>query len=177
MRNRLTVAAGFILVGSGMLHGQNYFPRAVGNRWEYIDEARNRRVIVEVTGVDEIDNKKWFKVRWLDGTERALQVDAQGQLLELDRRQNKELVWANFTAPLGKTYQTRNDPCTEGAHVTARDASRVEIAYNNRCLDGGLQSEIYIDSVGLSERIRATFVGAMRYTLVSARIAGRELSF
>ncbi|HTD45033.1 MAG TPA: hypothetical protein VK687_12665, partial [Bryobacteraceae bacterium] len=72
MRNCLLVTASFILVGSGMLHAQNYFPLAVGNRWEYVDEARNRRVIVEVTGVNNIKNKKWFKVRWLDGTERSL---------------------------------------------------------------------------------------------------------
>jgi hypothetical protein len=132
MRNRLLVAASFILVGSGVLRAQNYFPLAVGNRWEYIDEARNRRVIVEVTGVDEIDNKKWFKVRWLDGAECSLRVDAQGQLVELDRRQNKEVVWVDFASPLGKTYQTSNDPCAEGAHVTARDANRVEIAYHTR---------------------------------------------
>ena len=177
MRNGLLLAASFIPIGSGMLHAQNYFPLAVGNRWEYVDEARNRRVTVEVTGVDEIDHKKWFKVQWLDGTERSLLVDAQGQLLELDRRQNKEVVWVDFASPLGKTYETKNDPCGDGAHVTARDANRIEIAYNNRCLDGGLQSEIYIDSVGLSERIRVTYAGPVRYTLVSARIAGRELSF
>jgi len=47
MRNGLLVAASFILVGSGVLRAQNYFPLAVGNRWEYIDEARERRVIVE----------------------------------------------------------------------------------------------------------------------------------
>jgi hypothetical protein len=175
MRNRLLVAASFILVGSGMLHAQNLFPLAVGNRWEYIDEARNDHVIVEVTGVVEIDHKEWFKVRWLDGTERSLRVDA-GQLLELDLH-GDEVVWVNFASPLGKTYETKNEPCTESAHVTARDANRAEIAYNNRCLDGGLLSEIYIDSVGLSERIRVTYGGPMRYTLVSARIAGRELSF
>jgi hypothetical protein len=177
MHNGLLVAASFIVLGSGMLHAQNYFPLAVGNRWEYIDEARNRRVIVEVTGVDEVNNKKWLKVRWLDGTERLLQVDAQGQLLELDRRRGEELVWVNFASPLGKTYQSSDDPCAEGAHVTDRDANRVEIAYNNRCLDGGLHSEIYIDSVGLSERIQITIGGPKNYTLVSARIAGRELSF
>ena len=177
MRNRLLMAASFILIGSGLLHAQNYFPLAVGNRWEYIDEGRNHRVIVEVTGVDEIDHKKWFKVRWLDGTERALQVDAQGQLLELGRRRGEEVVWVDFASPLGKTYRRSNDPCAEGAQITARDANRVEIAYNNRCLDGGLLREIYIDSVGLSERIRVTYGGPMRYTLVSARIAGRELSF
>ena len=177
MRYGLLVAASFILVGSGVLRAQNYFPLAVGNRWEYTDEARERRVIVEVTGVDEIDDKKWFQVRWLDGTERPLRVDAQGQLVELDRRQNKEVVWVDFASPPGKTYETKNDPCGDGAHVTARDANRIEVAYNNRCLDGGLQSEIYIDSVGLSERIRVTYAGPVRYTLVSARIAGRELSF
>lgn len=171
------MATSFILIGSGMLHAQNYFPLAVGNRWEYVDEARNGRVIVEVTGVDEFDRKKWFEVRWLDGTERLLQVDAQGQLLELDRRRGEEVVWANFLSPLGKTYQTRNDLCAEGAYVTARDANRVEIAYNNRCLDGGLQSEIYIASVGLRERIQITIAGPKIYTLVSARIAGRGLSF
>jgi hypothetical protein len=177
MRNGLLVITSLVLVSSGKLHAQNYFPLAVGNRWEYVDEARNRRVIVEVTGVDEIDNKQWFKVRWLDGTERSLQVDAQGQLLELDRRRGQQVVWVNFASPPGKTYQTTNDPCAEGARVTAKDANRVEIAYDNRCLDGGVQSEIYIDSVGLSERIRITIGGPKSYTLVSARIAGRELSF
>jgi hypothetical protein len=177
MRNGLLVTASFILTSSGMLHAQNYFPLAVGNRWEYIDEARNRRVIVEVTGVDEIDRKKWFKVRWLDGTERSLQVDPRGQLLELDRRRGEEVVWVNFASPLDKTYRTGNDPCTEGAHLTAKDANRVEIGYHNRCLDGGLLRETYIDSVGLSERIQVTYAGPMRYTLVSARIGGHELSF
>lgn len=177
MRNRFLLAASFILVASGMLRAQNYFPLVVGNRWEYIDEARNDRVIVEVTGVDEIDHKKWFKVRWLDGTVHSLQVDTQGQLLELDRRRGEEVVWVNFASPLGKIYQTSSDPCTEGARITARDAHRLEIAYSNRCLDGGLLRDIYVDSVGLSERIRVTYGGPMRYTLVSARIAGRELSF
>lgn len=111
----------------------------------------------------------------MDGTEHSLRLAAQAQLLELDRH-GDEVAWVDFASPLGKTYETKNDPCAEGAHVTARDANRLEIAYNNRCLDGGLQSEIYIDSVGLTERIRATYVGPVRYTLVSARIDGRELS-
>jgi hypothetical protein len=156
-----------------MRHAQNYFPLAVGNRWEYIDEARNRRVIVEVTGVDDIDHKKWFKVRWLDGEEHRLRLDGQGTLLELDHGGGPDVVWVKFAAPQVWKYESKFGR----AWVKTRDANRIEIAYDPICCDLGVLSEIYANSVGLKERIRVTYGGPKKYSLVSARIAGHELSF
>lgn len=167
------MAASFILVGSGMLHAQNYFPLAVGNRWEYIDEARNGRVIVEVTGVDEIDHKKWFKVRWLDGQEHRLRLDGQGTLAELDIGGGQDVVWVTFAAPRAWKYESKFGR----AQVKTRDANSIEIVYDQVCCDRGVLSEVYADSVGLKERVSDTFTGPTRLTLVSARIAGRKLSF
>jgi hypothetical protein len=156
-----------------MLRAQNYFPLAVGNRWEYIDEARNRHVIVEVTGVNNIRNKKWFKVRWLDGEEDRLRLDGQGTLLELDFGGGQDVVWVKFAAPRVWKYESKFGR----ARVKTRDANRIEIVYDTVCCDRGVLSEIYADSVGLKERIHMTYGGRRKYTLVSARIAGHELSF
>jgi hypothetical protein len=173
MRNRLLTATSFILAGSGMLHAQNYFPLAVGNRWEYIDEGQKRRVIVEVTGVDEVDHKKWFKVRWLDGQEHRLRLDGQGTLVELDFSGGQDVVWVKFAAPPIWKYESKFGR----ARVKTRDANGIEIVYDPVCCDRGILSEVYADSVGLKERVSDTFGGPKRLTLVSARIAGRKLSF
>jgi hypothetical protein len=173
MRNRLLMATSFILVGSGMLHAQNYFPLAVGNRWEYIDEGRNGRVIVEVTGVAEVDHKKWFKVRWLDGQEHRLRLDGQGTLVELEIGGGQDVVWVKFAAPPAWKYESKFGR----ARVKTRDANSIEIVYDPVCCDTGILSEVYADSVGLKERISDTIRGSTRLTLVSARIAGRKLSF
>ena len=173
MRNGLLTAASFILIGSGTLHAQNYFPLAVGNRWEYIDEARNGRVTVEVTGVDEVDHNKWFKVRWLDGQEHRLRLDGQGTLVELDIGGGQDVVWLKFAAPPGSTYESKFGR----ARVKTRDANSIEIVYDPVCCDRGILSEGYADSVGLKERVSDTIRGPTRLTLIFARIAGRELSF
>jgi hypothetical protein len=157
----------------------NYFPLAVGNRWEYSVEHRADHVIVEVLNADEIGGKTWFRVRWLDGADHWLHVDARGRLIELDRAAgaDREQIWVNFTAPPGVLYETRIAPCVANAKVVHEGRGQVQVRYPSTCVDGGLQSEIYADSVGLKQRIQVTFKGPETWTLVSARIGGRQQSF
>ena len=156
----------------------NYFPLAVGNRWEYSVEHRADRVIVEVLNADEIGGKTWFRVRWLDSADHWLHVDARGRLIELDRAgAGREKVWVDFAASHGTLYETRIAPCVGNAKVAREARDQVRIRYSGMCLDGGLQSEIYADSVGLKQRIQVTFKGPETWTLVSARIGGRQQSY
>ena len=177
MRTAWILAAGLIASGLALAADPDLFPLAVGNRWEYSVEHRAHHVIAEVLAVREIEGKAWFRVRWLDGNDHWLRVDAQRRLVELDRGQ--ETLWIDFASQAGELYDTYIAPCTTSAKLVAdRSKEGIEIEYPlGSCFDTGLLREVYVPSVGLKERTEASYAGPRTWTLVSARIGGQQKSF
>jgi hypothetical protein len=177
LRRAWILAAGLIASGLALAADPDLFPLAVGNRWEYSVGNRAEHVIAEVLAVREIEGKTWFRVRWLDGNDHWLRVDAQRRVVKLDRGQ--ETLWIDFASPAGELYETHIAPCTSSAKVVAdRGKEGIEIEYPlGACFDAGLLREVYVPSVGLKERTAVTFVGPQEWTLVAARIGGQQKSF
>ena len=176
MRAAWILAAGLIASGLVFAADADLFPLAVGNRWEYSVQHRANHVITEVLAVREIESKTWFRVRWLDGKDHWLRVDAQ-RLVELERGQ--ETLWIDFASPTGEFYDTHIAPCTNSAKVVAdRGKDGIEVEYSlGACSDAGLLRDVYVPSVGLKERTEESYVGPRTWTLVSARIGGQQKSF
>src|SRR5258708_5985159 len=113
MRAAWTLAAGLIVSGLALAADPDLFPLAVGNLWEYSVGNRAEHVIAEVVAVREIEGKAWFRVRWLEGNDHWLRVDAQRRVVKLDRGQ--ETLWIDFGSPAGELYETRIAPCSSSA--------------------------------------------------------------
>jgi hypothetical protein len=155
----------------------DYFPLAVGNRWEYQAAGRTPAVI-EVLKTEVIDGITWYRVHWLNGNEVLLRIDEKQRLMALNRDRKEEELWVNFSAPDGEAYQTQIASCSPSARIDRQGASdEVQVRYSGPCSDGGLMLEIYVRSIGLRERTETSYTEPVTWKLVVARIAGREQVF
>jgi hypothetical protein len=176
---RLT-ASGVILAGLMLAADPEYFPLAVGNRWEYLTGGGGAAV-AEVLGSEVIDGTTWFQVRWVNEKQVLLRVDEQRRLVELDRGQNKVDVWADFrragAAPIG----TRVEVCKGGAGLSASAgnsaASQPAVPQVDLCRLMGWPYTLYQPSVGMVESGHGGDPGRTVLRLVRARIAGKDLTF
>jgi len=177
---RLREIACVIVIAAGLAPAAplDYFPLEVGNRWEYKADDRRDPAIIEVLKTEVIDGLTWYRVRWLDGNDVLLRVDEKQRLLAWNRERKGEDLWVSFLAPDGETYHTQIAPCSPSAQIDRQGApGEVQVRYSGHCSDAGLMREVYVRSVGLTERSEVTYTGPVTWKLVSARIAGREQAF
>jgi hypothetical protein len=155
--------------------GPDYFPLAVGNRWEYSADKVPARRVVEVSGTERIGEKLWYRVRW-DTANLLLRVTEQGRLVEWDRDKEQEVLRVDFRSPIGVQYTARAFCASQGA-IDRRDQSEVQVHYQATCSDAGVMSETYGASIGLKGWTEESFTGPRSWRLIRARIGGREISF
>jgi len=154
---------------------QDYFPLTVGNRWEYSVDGNRTRRIVEVTGSEQFGGKVWYRVKGLDAYDTLLRLEGSSKLLAWDSKNQQEILRVNFDS--FTPYKVTHALCSDQASIVHRDNEEVEVLYRNVCADAGLVHETYRASIGLKEWTTESFVGLRTWKLISARIAGRELSF
>jgi hypothetical protein len=146
----------------------DYFPLAVGNRWEYGVAGSEERHIGEVLSSESIGDQTWFRVRWLSGKDHWLRVDEEKKLVELDRETEQVSVWIDFRTPTGTPPETDLGICT---------GATFPVSSKEVCAASRLIFTVYRASVGMIERTLPGFHGPVTMRLLAARIGGEELSF
>ena len=146
----------------------DYFPLAVGNRWEYSVTGSTERRVGEVLGSEEIAGKTWFRLRWLSEKEYWVRTDGR-QMMELDRAANQETVWVDFAGPEAAPSAGGLAVCV-GAPTPVGGA--VFQVTRETCLGTGGAHVVYSASLGMVERTYRGFAGDTTMSLVSSRIQG-----
>lgn len=176
MSTRLLALTMFTICAAPLI-AQDYFPLTVGNRWEYSLDGNPSHRIVEVTGSEQAGGKLWYRVKGLDASDTLLRLEGSSKLLAWDSKTEQEILRVIFDSPPGTPYKVTHALCSDQANTVRRDNGDVEIHYRSVCADAGLVHEIYRTSIGLKEWTTESFVGLRTWKLISARIAGQELSF
>lgn len=182
----LSTLALAVVLGGVTAQGQSeYLPLHTGNQWIYrgADVAVRDLHVIEITGAETIEGRRYAVVQWFFGQRALLRYDAAGTLLAYDATQRRDVVWSAFGAAEGESYRTEIDPCNSRATIASRRAKytgpigEFEYALNINyptleCADAGISGEFYLPHIGLLRRTLSTIAGPRHYDLVYARIGG-----
>ena len=160
---------------------QDYFPLAVGNRWEYTRETTEgnkaffERRVEEITGTEQLGGATWFRLQRNQSVAWSIRMDERGRLLVWNRSKQRAETWVDFSQ-YGVPFETAKD-CTSTGTVTMGESGVVTVRYLTLCSDRGILAERYKPGVGLLVQESDSFVGPLVWKLVKARINGKDLTF
>jgi hypothetical protein len=180
-----------------VLTAQTYLPLDAGNQWVYRSSGPGTPVtfVVTVEKTETIGGKTWSYITGLPGFLGLWLRNAEGDgiwMLDPDTKAEKRYV--NVNGPVGQPFPTAVDPCNSESQVVTREgrysgpvgefnnALMVQYTYGG-CADAGLDSDIFLESVGVLRRSIQTIAGPRHFDLVYARlgsstvITGPEVSF
>jgi hypothetical protein len=174
--------------------GQNYLPLDVGNQWVY--RSGTQTAVAEVVSASSYGGVTYSQVRGLPGMAGAawLRADESGRLWAWDGANAQAVLWLDLAAAAGTTSDTTVNPCTTKSQIETRAGdflgavgqfnTAVIVSYHGgACADAGLESDSWLDWVGLLRRSETTIAGPRSWELVYARlgastlITAQELSF
>lgn len=163
----------------------SFLPMEVGNQWLY-ETADGRYSFTISIGIPEIhQGKPYFAVSGYGyGTKREkllVRKAEDGTLFTIDEGTGQEGILTSFTHVPGGAFDSRLGPCEELGRVGAQRvpwqfgseiiAAAVAIRYQTiGCADLGLNDELYVENLGLVSRTMNTFLGALEFKLVYARV-------
>jgi hypothetical protein len=183
----VVLAAGAVILSAAE---PDYFPLAVGNRWEYGHYVAQGRRILEITGTATINGEQWFRIVWTTHDpsvkspyspklEELIRVDSE-RLLRMDRDGTRSGVWVDFSAARGALYPVQG-LCSESAVNYPRER-HIIVTFEGTCSDFGTMSQTFVSSVGLTDSTEQSYVGLKRWKIVTWRIVkahinGRDRKF
>lgn len=159
----------------------DYFPLAVGNQWIYQASLGGPR-IVEITGVESVNEQSYFVVTGLEGTQWLRRAE-DGAIRVFDPESREERMWIDFAAPDQVDRESAAHPCSTTAAVASRrfsdkfhlgdfnEVTQVRFG-GNVCADAGLTADYYLPNIGLLRRTEISLAGPRTYELTYARLNG-----
>ncbi|MEX2301436.1 MAG: BsuPI-related putative proteinase inhibitor [Bryobacterales bacterium] len=181
-----TIAISFLLAASAVQAG-NYFPISAGNRWTYRSASGESFEIV--ISAAPIQNGEHFYHKITGYATQPLYVRAEGdRLYWLNEEQDREEILADFKPFSGGYYTTPiSAPCGQDAQAQERPVEYEggggmvfearEIRYRiYDCADTGVESELYIENIGLARRVVQTIAGPREFNLTSANVGPLTLN-
>jgi hypothetical protein len=179
-----------LLASTCLLAQTDYFPLQTGNQWIY--QGTDSAYTVEVGPAQAFGSNSYFLVTGLPSTPQVLlRKDEAGRILMYDSTAKQEKVWLDPTADRAATGV---DSCNAESVIESREAkysgpigdfvTALAVKYTfGGCADAGLESDVYLPSVGLVQRKWQTIAGTRQFDLVYAKlgettfIRGSEVSF
>ncbi|QOY89710.1 BsuPI-related putative proteinase inhibitor [Paludibaculum fermentans] len=163
----------------------DYFPLQAGNQWIYRSTAGT--FTLQVVESQAAGDKEHFLVRGLPSQpEVLLRKDDAGRILIWDAATKSDRIWLDTTTKEGVETETGVDPCNKSSVITSRQAAykgpvgqfdnALTVRYTiANCADAGIESDVWLPSVGLLRRTWQTFTGPRPYELVYAKLGGRTV--
>jgi hypothetical protein len=141
----------------------------------------------------DVDGTRYYELLGYTPEAAFVRQTRSGQLVERRRDSenrwfDREVLWYDFTAPEGMTWESgMASDCNGRASKAAPPGSvqvpagtfdsLVRIAYQGtNCADAGLEEEIFADGIGLVRRTSITIGGPRSIELVSAQIGGKQIA-
>jgi hypothetical protein len=158
----------------------DYFPLQVGNSWVYrASQGRLSRVqTIAVEGVENIDNRSYYRVQFFERTVFVRQTD-DGSLVSYDSASTQERLWLPFAAVEGQPTGSEFDSCSKSAIVRSKSASvktalgefnnALQLTYEPNCADAGVTTQFFLPYVGLVQQESSSIAGPHRYELLYSR--------
>ena len=170
----------------------NYFPLETGNAWMYrLAGAGSNTAFrtISVEGRETIRGFDYSRVRYFERTV-YLRATPDGSIVSFNRATGSDELWLKLNDPVGSTFESGIDECTNTGQIEDRGAEvvtpagrftdTVRIGFRGNCADAGLTYQIYSEGVGPVVHEETSFIGPRRYELVYFRTGaaeGTEISF
>lgn len=170
-----------LLLAASVAHAGNYFPIAGGNRWTYhADSGESFEIVVSSA---PIQHGAYFYHKITGYATAPLYVRSDGdRVYWLNEEQDREELLTDFVPFTGGYYSTPiSAPCGQDAQAQERDVEYEaggqvfpdgrEIRYRvYDCADTGVESEVYLENIGLARRTVQTIAGPREFRLTSAKV-------
>ena len=164
----------------------DYLPLQTGNRWVYRATNGQTHTIAVGLPLGLVDGRTYFRVSGYTPKPEWIRRLADGALAAYNEETGEDVPLIAFD----KTDRwTRSwlAPCEQEAQPQERrvphqgPAGRFDAALEMKyrsfiCADVGLESERYLDNIGLLQRVTTTIAGPVRYDLVYARVGNVEIT-
>ncbi len=178
-----------MLLAASAAQAANFFPLSPGNRWTYQNASGE---ILEINvGWNPLVTARgsvYYKVTGYATQPLYLRRSDDGVIYWLNQEQDREEILTDFRPLSGAFYRTAiSAPCDQDAQAQERpvefdgaggvfpDARQIRYRILD-CADTGIESEIYLDNIGLTRRVVETIAGPREYNLVSAKVGPLTLS-
>lgn len=163
----------------------NYFPLETGNRWVYRASAPGpaRSFTITVGLPALIDGRTYYSVSGYASQRVLMRRDADGNLYLRSQETDRDVLLTAFDPAVGFYPSPLREECAQEArpeegmvpYAPGRGADPLlarAVRYRSGCADAGIESELYVDHVGMVRRVETSIGGPVAFELVYAR-AGR----
>ncbi len=185
MKRLISLTAGILGLAAGSFAAvdANYFPLQTGNRWVYRASSPviTQTLTVTVGTPVQTDGRIYYTVNGYAGQRALIRRGDDGNLYIRNENIERDVLLTSFD-PASAVYQTTIAPeCLHDAKTQERRVpferqpgaeplQALEIRYQSWCVDAGLQSELYLQNVGMVRRVASSIGGPLFYELVYARV-------
>lgn len=163
----------------------NFFPLETGNRWVYRASAPGlaRSFTIAVGLPALIDGRTYYFVSGYASQRVLMRRGADGNLYVRSQETDRDVLLTAFNPAFGSYPSPLRGDCAHEArpeedmvpYAPGRGADPLlarEVRYRSGCVDAGIESELYVDHVGMVRRVETSIGGPVSFELVYAR-AGR----
>lgn len=186
MLRKIVIAA---LLAASAAQAADFFPLSPGNRWTYrAASGETFEITVGFNPIVTIGGLIYHKVTGYATQPLYLRRGDNDVIYWLNQEFDREEILTNFRPLPGAFYTTVIfAPCDQDAQAQERPvvfegdggvfADAREIRYRVLdCADTGVESELYLDNIGLARRVNQTIAGPREFNLVSAKVGPLTLS-
>ena len=186
MLRHIAVAA---VLAASAAQAANFLPLSPGNHWTYrAASGETFEITVDLNPIVALGGLTYYKITGYATQPLYVRRDDGGVIHWLNQAFDREEILTDFTPISGAFYSTPiSAPCEQAEQaqerpVTFEGAGGVfpdarEIRYvNPDCADVGIESELYLDNIGLARRVNQTIAGPREFNLVSAKVGPLTLS-
>lgn len=194
----LAFAVGTLL--SATVHAQSpppeYFPLQTGNSWLFRATSNDPNAEASFRSIsigrkEVVGDREYFNVQYFERS-ALLRAETDGSIVALNRASNAEEPWLNLGLPVGSSFESHIDQCTQTGRIESREAevktpaglfqNATEVSFQGNCADAGALKQYFVAGVGPVSHTESNFAGPRQYELVyfragSANVTGQELSF
>ena len=186
MLKKIAIAA---LLAAPAAQAADFLPLSPGNRWTY--RAASGETFEIKIGLNPIATGGGLVYQSLTGYAAEpllVRRGDDGVVYWLNQEFEREEILADFRPLSGAFYSTPiSAPCDQDAQAQERpvvfegaggifpDAREIRYRILD-CADTGVESELYLDNIGLARRVVQTIAGPREFNLVSAKVGPLTLS-
>lgn len=186
MLKKIVIAA---LLAASTAQAADFFSLSPGNRWTYrAASGETFEITVGLNPIVTIGGLMYHKVTGYATQPLYLRRGDNDVIYWLNQEFDREEILTNFrplpgafyttviSAPCDQDAQTQERPVVfEGAGGVFPDAREIRYRVLD-CADTGVESELYLDNIGLARRVNQTIAGPREFNLVSAKVGPLTLS-
>jgi hypothetical protein len=178
---RLTVLAALLTFPLECITAGNFMPIEPGNSWIYRSQNNSDTFVVRVgtTGY-LLGGQVYYKLTGYTPEELFVRAAESGDVYYYDEELGRELLLTSFEASNSFWYHAPKRVCEQEFQPQPRkvdyrgpagsfNQSALRLDYRSfACADAGIEQEVYVENIGMVQRVSTTIAGPVTYDLVRA---------